>query len=118
MKTIVRHFLCKEDEATLSTSKNMWVEDKENHIYCSGYWKVHKNDADALVGGKIFLHRTKEDKSYFGGEILSYSFKDDDPENRIIFKFKAEVEARGRRWEGKYEPVSYCMDSGNVEVEL
>ena len=63
-------------------------------------------------------HREKDQKSYFEGDVLDVATTLVDNNEKVIFKFKTSEEAKnGRGWEGKYDPVSFCMDSGNVEVD-
>ena len=31
--------------------------------------------------------------------------------------YSNEEAKKGRAWEGQHEPVSFCMDSGNVEID-
>src|SRR5438445_7469752 len=56
------HFICRG-------SLNVHVV--KHPVYESGVWDV-ENDAAQLVGGMMFLHEKKADRSYFGGRIESY----------------------------------------------
>lgn len=116
---IVRHLICKKDEENKTQSRNLHKSDNEKNVFLSGNWSIKFEEAKALIGGQLFLHREKDQKSYFGGDVIDIStvFVDDD--EKVIFKFKATEEAKkGRAWEGKYDPVFFCMDSGNVEVDV
>ena len=117
MTTIVRHLICKIDEDNKTKSRNLH-KDAEKDIYFSGNWTIKLDEAKALIGGKLFLHREKDQKSYFGGNVIDVSSIIVDDNEKVIFKFKATKEAKnGRAWEGQYEPVSFCMDSGNIELD-
>ena len=119
MKTIVRHLICKVDPENITGSINLHKVKSEDHVYLSGNWTINVNDAKKLVGGKLYLHREKDTKSFFGVHVLDIDTIIIDNKEKVIFKFKAERAAKnGRRWEGKYEPKEFCMDSGNVEVDL
>ena len=115
---IVRHLICKIDKENITQSRNLHKDDNEKDIFLSGNWTIKLEEAKALIGGKLFLHREKDQKSYFGGDVIDITTTLVDNNEKIIFKFKASEEVKkGRSWEGQYEPVSFCMDSGNVEVD-
>ena len=118
MTTIVRHLICKIDKKNITQSRNLHKDDNEKGIFFSGNWTIKLEEAKALIGGKLFLHREKDQKSYFGGDVIDVNPILVDDNEKVIFKFKATEEAKnGRAWEGQYEPVSFCMDSGNVEID-
>ena len=115
---IVRHLICKIDKENNTQSRNLHKDDSEKDIFLSGNWTIKLEEAKALIGGKLFLHREKDEKSYFGGDVIDVTTILVDNNKKVIFKFKVNEEAKkGRAWEGQYEPVSFCMDSGNVEID-
>ncbi|NNC19691.1 hypothetical protein HJC22_28635 [Corallococcus exiguus] len=70
--------------------------------YESGNWVVAPADAQRLIGGMIYLHNTKSERSYFGGKIKSARpvRTNDRIPDRIVFRFVPLSEARGIRWRG------------------
>jgi hypothetical protein len=88
------HLLCK-DRLNLKRGA-------EPGTWESGFWNVSKTDAASLVGGMLYLHQTKGDRSYFGGRISS--FKEVQPEGasgtRVVFGFVFEERGREASWQG------------------
>ncbi|RKG79903.1 hypothetical protein D7W79_09200 [Corallococcus exercitus] len=72
-------------------------------LYDSGHWDFSPEEAAQLVGGTIYLHNTKAERSYFGGTVLSYEIVDV-PEKahsqRIVFRIHSMVEAKNKEWQG------------------
>lgn len=58
-------------------------------IFHDGYWIIAEATANALVGGKIYFHRHKEEPSFFGGVITNTERVPLYPD-RIGFLFKPE----------------------------
>ena len=83
--------------------------------YESGNWDVTAADAEKLVGGMIYLHNTKSERSYFGGRIKSARcvVTDDAHPVRFIFRFKPLSEARDVRWNGAKHNMAWT--SGVVD---
>jgi len=114
---IVRHLICKIDKENNTQSRNLHKDDNEKDIFLSGNWTIKLEEAKALIGGKLFLHREKDQKSYFGGDVIDVTTMLVDNNEKVIFKFKASEEAKkGRAWEGRYDEFR-CMDSGNIEID-
>jgi hypothetical protein len=88
------HLLCK-DRVNLSRGA-------EPGTWESGFWDVSRENAATLVGGMLYLHQTKGDRSYFGGRISA--FKEAETEKargtRIVFTFTFEEKGRGASWLG------------------
>jgi hypothetical protein len=72
-----------------------------NHpVYESGFHDITEADAKALVGGTIYLHNTKAERSYFTGAVTSYRPADPGEfEGRFVFT----VTSTGHKlpWEGQ-----------------
>ena len=47
--------------------------DKSKEEWTTGFWKLSHKTAESLVGGKIYIHRTKAGKSTFGGNVTGYT---------------------------------------------
>lgn len=88
------HFLCR---GRLHLHKVIDSPDYE-----SGNWPVSEAEASELVGGMIYLHETKAERSYFGGRINSFrAIVTDDPNPfRIVFRLTALPEGKGASWKG------------------
>lgn len=71
--------------------------------YTSAAWDIPVTDADALVGGMLFFHESKEQPSYFGGKVTGYRLSEgaDGRRPRVTFELTAMHEARGIAWSGK-----------------
>ncbi len=71
--------------------------------YTSGSWTVSPSEADALIGGTIFLHESKNEPSYFGGTVLGWFWSKRDAgaiDTGITFRLILEREAKGVPWQG------------------
>lgn len=87
-------------------------------LYESGNWDLSSEDAARVVGGLIFLHETKAERSYFGGRIEG--FREIETDNarsrRVVFRFTSSVtEGKGREWQGDDSPRAWT--SGVVDGE-
>ncbi|WP_185230432.1 hypothetical protein [Teredinibacter franksiae] len=68
-------------------------DDKATQNWKSGFWAISHEVADQLIGGDIFLHKTQNKPSFFGGKITGYSLQDEGQwKGRIIFEFTATKE--------------------------
>jgi hypothetical protein len=101
------HFLCR-DRLNLHR-----VSEDGDHE--SGNWAVAAADADRLIGGMIFLHNAKSDRSYYGGRIKSARAitTEDARSVRYVFRFEPLAEAKGIRWRGASHSMAHS--SGVVE---
>lgn len=92
------HFVCKNQ-------LNLWVVDKGDALYDSGFWDIPEDDARKLVGGSIHLHEAKSKVSYFGGTVLKYRVELYPAEHakRVVFTLRSTKEGRGVRWSGRTE---------------
>ncbi|MFB1485399.1 hypothetical protein [Corallococcus sp. RDP092CA] len=72
-------------------------------IYDSGYWDFTPEEAAQLVGGTLYLHETKAERSYFGGTVLSYevvNVPEKAHSQRIMFRIRSTAEAKNKAWRG------------------
>jgi hypothetical protein len=81
------HFKCGRDDGI---NLNGVSFDKGKGVWRSASWDISVADAEALIGGWIYLHPTKAARAEFGGRILSFErVKIDKPhEHRIAFVFR------------------------------
>jgi len=130
MKVI--HIICRMDEKTNRPLGISPIDVKTNR-YMSCCWDFDIEEMEQLIGGMIFFHRTKTQKSYLGGVVhkvhpidMNQSYdgpyytpnKDDvgKRSDRIMFEFEITKEAREpTNWRGSKHSMSYY--SGVVDTE-
>ena len=79
---------------------NVKLLSKERNEWASHCWAINEDVAKKLVGGEIYLHKSKDKPSHFGGIILSYEVMPDNAEKdagRVIFNFRAGLEFKNVR---------------------
>jgi hypothetical protein len=65
-------------------------------IWECGSWKLDEDKAKKLVGGHIYFHKKRTEPSFYGGSILGYRVKPDEPNlGNIIFEFEYSSSCRG-----------------------
>lgn len=106
------HIICKraEDGSGWVGRTGVTCIDRENHIYISGKWDFNLVEAEALVGGDLYLHETKGDKSAFGGRIIEVreaSLPHKARDQRVEFVIKASPDHRGVPWEGASHAMAW-----------
>jgi len=77
------------------------IEGTSNFI--SGYWRLNEREAEALMGGWLYLHETKASPSYRGGRISDFKHEiriEVANQDRIGLIFRPMVEAIGISWRG------------------
>lgn len=76
--------------------------DKTRNLWESGYWPLTEQDAQKLVGGVLYLHRSKLASSHFGGQIVDYRIEQAGPHaGRVVFRLRAEADRKGVKIDGK-----------------
>jgi len=50
------------------------THDRYTKLFSSGYWDLAAQDAEALIGGWLYLHATKAEPSYYGGQVQADEF--------------------------------------------
>ena len=103
---------------------------EDGNIYISCCWDFKLEEAKTLIGGMIFLHDTKSERSKLGGHVVDVQsvkldeeteFHKADPEDtskrqtRVMFKFEITSEGREQRWRGKDHSMSWT--SGIIDLE-
>lgn len=87
------HFICR---AGLGVIPTKFPE------FESGNWDITEDEAKELVGGKMYLHESKNEPSYFGGKIANYRIVEigEAHSQRVVFKIVSERDGKGVDWEG------------------
>ena len=100
------------------------------NIYISCCWDFKLEEAKTLIGGMIFFHDTKSERSKLGGNVLDVQpvrldeeteFHKVDPDDtskrqtRVMFKFEITPEGREQIWRGKDHSMSWT--SGIIDLE-
>ena len=89
------HVLCRD---------KLYLDDSQFPICTSSYWNLTEDEAKRLVGGRLFLHKTKREPSYIGGRVTAYRFatKEDHPKyaGRAMLTFEVLPEGRDAEWKG------------------
>ena len=79
-------------------------------VFDSGDWLLSAEDADRMVGGRLYLHEKKSAPSYFGGLVRSWRYLEGD-EGRIVLRFESDALARDVAWKGASHGMAW---SGGV----
>lgn len=127
MKTL--HLINKPTEDSIHAKGMTKVKDETN-LYISCCWDFKLEEAKTLIGGMIFFHDTKSERSKLGGNILDVQavrldeeteFHKVNPEDqnkkqsRVMFKFEITPEGREQIWRGKDHSMSWT--SGIIDIE-
>ena len=93
------HFIERTDHVRKTDRlKNEWE---------SGFWPVTEETAQKLVGATLYLHRTKNQRSHFGGKILSYRIEQAGPSaGSVVFTVRASMDCK----DVKVEPKGWAKD--------
>lgn len=127
MKVI--HIKCEKDE---KTQRPLGITKIEGNRYMSCCWYFDLEEMKELIGGQIFFHNSKSERSKLGGTVINvhpitmtkdydgpyYTYKEEDEgkrSDRMMFEFEIDPSLRGVKWRGKSHMYSYC--GGIVEVD-
>ncbi|SHJ16332.1 hypothetical protein [Wenxinia saemankumensis] len=107
----VAHVICRREGTSLkhlaSVGGGKWT---------SGFWKLPTEEAEALIGGRIFLHETKIAPSAFGGEVLSWErIAKGEHAGRVVFTLRPTLADKGVGWRGQDHAMAWY--GGLVEVD-
>jgi hypothetical protein len=110
------HLICRRENGTL---KGLTTVDKSAQLYRSIAWEILPSEADELVGGWVYFHPRKADKSEFGGEVVNIErlatiSAHGHPEIGIVLK--AKTQGRGQDWRGADHQMAHR--SGLVDPDL
>lgn len=129
----VLHLLINRNDETTNRPLGVHrVIDNENrHMSCC--WDLDIDEMRELIGGMIFFHRTKTEKSFLGGYVHDVHPIDMSPTyegpyytpveedigkrtRRIMFEFEITPEGRQKtEWRGSNHTMSFC--GGLVDLE-
>ena len=107
------HFINKRDG-----SRREGLTRIQGNRYASCCWAISAEDATALVGGWIYLHETKGDRSVFGGAVEAVEATDRlETASQTGYKiyFEAKADARGQAWRGAGHDMAWW--SGLVDAD-
>ncbi len=90
----------------------------EGNRYGSCCWAISAEEAAGLIGGWIYLHQSKGDRSAFGGVVQAV-----EPADRLgtarqegyIIYFETRREAREQAWRGAHHAMAWW--SGLVDAD-
>ena len=64
------HLICRRDPNSIGRL-GLYSVDKDNGVWATGKWDFSLVEAKMLIGGLIYLHESKSERSAFGGEVIS-----------------------------------------------
>lgn len=71
------------------------IDSSLNH-YETGYWAISASTATKLLGGDLFLHKSQDSPSFFGGKVESFSVVDfGEYQGRVVFAIEASMKYKG-----------------------
>lgn len=88
------HLICKRKGVGLQGLSY----DKGTKKFASGRWRIQKEDAEKLIGGRIYLHPTKTLGATIGGTVTEVIGPDH--EGRFVLVFASELECKNAPWRG------------------
>ena len=104
------HLICRRDDG-VSLNNLRAVEPRGTFL--SGRWDLTEKESRALVGGWIYLHATKADRSEFGGLIEGYervTVEEAGHTQRTVFRVRRHKAGNGQRWRGKLHSMAHSGD--------
>lgn len=110
------HLICRDDEET-KRPKGI-IKIAGDNQYTSEAWDFSIEQAESLIGGNIFFHKAKAERSYFGGKITAFEEiirEDLARKDRIKFTITSTLEARNQAWRGKDYNIAWTGDIIDVE---
>lgn len=83
--------------------RNLELLSPAENLYRSGFWDIPLAEAEALVGGMLYLQRSKATPSAFGGRVTGVEEVERAEvahARRVAFTLVSQKEGRGVRWRG------------------
>lgn len=96
------HFICRS-AAGINKSDG-------NNEYTCGSWLLTPADASSLVGGRIYMHEAKSERSYFGGTVKSWypsRREGTTHEEGVTFLIVSDKDAKGVEWRGQDHTMAW-----------
>lgn len=79
----------------IERANNLW-QLRDSNEWESGYWRIRRENAQALIGGHIYLHETQRSHSRQGGVILGYRIVEEGSHRgRKVFRFLPSEQHKG-----------------------
>lgn len=105
------HFINRREGVNL-----IGLEHIENHEHSTCCWAISASDAAELVGGWIYLHSAKGEKSRLGGVVREVALVESDADDTSRYKILFEVRegGRGQAWRGADHAMAWW--SGLVDA--
>ena len=110
------HLICRYEENRKRPKGIFKIEGQDR--YTSEAWDFSNEEAESLIGGTIFFHKKKSDKSHFGGTITAFEeiTRDDlSRKERIKFTLTSTLEAKNQPWRGRDYNMAWTGDILDVE---
>jgi hypothetical protein len=110
------HVICRFEEDTKRPKGIFKIEGKDQYI--SEAWDFSNEDAESLIGGTIFFHTAKSEKSFFGGTISAFEelYRDDlVRKERIRFTLTSTLESKNQPWRGMDHSMAWTSGIINIE---
>ena len=102
---IAAHLICRDHDGVKK------VEGEAS--YTSGSWVIPRDVANQLVGGRLYLHETKKQCSYFGGQVTGF-FESQRDEGAIsagvTFQLISDKGGKGKLWQGRDHGMAWFSD--------
>jgi len=104
------HLICRDGQGVTCV-------DPKEAIYQSEAWSFTTAEAAKLAGGRVYLHQTKAEPSYFGGQVLTVEALPGDGScsERYVLKLKADRESKGVAWDKGGHSHAMAWSSGVLE---
>ena len=96
------HLICK--------SANGVSKADGKNTYFSGSWVIPKEEANELIGGRLYLHENKSEPSYFGGSVVEWRNSKREVgaiEEGVTFVIEADKDGKGARWKGNSHAMAW-----------
>jgi hypothetical protein len=86
----------------IDRADNTRKTDRSRNEWESGRWNLAEDTARKLVGATLYLHRSKNQPSHFGGRILSYRVEQaDQAGSGIVFTVRAAADCKNVKTDTK-----------------
>lgn len=108
------HLICRREGLSYRGVEK--VEGVKN-MYISGSWDIALDEAKNLIGGQLFLHASKTERSTFGGtvvDVFPVEIEDKARKNRVQFQFLASKDCKNVSWGGANHSMAWS--SGIYDV--
>ena len=91
----------------IERTDNVRKTDRQKNEWESGFWPVPEETAQKLIGAALYLHRSKNQLSHFGGSILSYRMVETGPSaGSVVFIVRATADSK----DVKVDPRGWTKD--------